>query len=153
MPAGSIHDKRAGMSAKESTTPPTSESIAQYVKKNAAKVKAGNKAGDHHGGGETVREAQYEGHHIVVRTTYHVAVDGRPITGHMGVTDDGQVHYHAVPNLAYASAIDLLKALIDIFPDDFSPRAPGALDHGRSARATPSRRRKTSHPVGQGKSK
>jgi hypothetical protein len=102
--------------------------VAQYVKQNASKVKEANKRGGHHGGGETIREADYAGHHIVVGTTYRVEVDGVPVTGHLGVTDDGQVHYHAVPNIAYASAIDLLKALIDIFPDDFGPGS--ARSHG-----------------------
>ena len=76
---------------------------------------------DHgHGGGmESVREATYHGHHIVVRTTYQLEVDGMPIEGHMGVTNDGQVHYHAVPNLSFDSAVDLVKQLIDTFPDDF----------------------------------
>lgn len=113
------------MSAKKSTAAPTAQSIAQYVKQNASRVKDANKAGGHHGGGETIREADHAGHHIVVRTTYRVEVDGKPITGHVGVTDDGQVHYHAVPNVAYASAIDLLKALIDIFPDDFGSGSSG----------------------------
>jgi hypothetical protein len=78
----------------------------------------------HAGPHETVREATYRGHHIVVRTTYAIEVDGRPVEGHLGVTDDGRVHYHPVPNLAFPSAIDMVKQLIDVFPDDF---APGAL--------------------------
>ena len=68
---------------------------------------------------ESTREADYYGHHIVIRTTYHIEVDGTPIEGHLGVTDDGQVHYHAVPNLSFASAVDLVKQLIDTFPEDF----------------------------------
>jgi hypothetical protein len=77
---------------------------------------------DGHGhGGQmvSVREATYRGRHIVVRTTYQLEVDGMPIKGHMGVTNDGQVHYHAVPNLGFASAVDLVKQLIDTFPEDF----------------------------------
>jgi hypothetical protein len=78
---------------------------------------------DHHHAGphETVREANYRGHHIVVRTTYAIEVDGRPVEGHLGVTDDGRVHYHPVPNLAFPSAIDMVKQLIDVFPDDVRP--------------------------------
>jgi hypothetical protein len=88
---------------------------------------------DHgHNGGhgspmESTREADYYGHHIVIRTTYHIEVDGTPIEGHLGVTDDGQVHYHAVPNLSFASAIDLVKLLIDTFPEDFEA---GTDPHG-----------------------
>jgi hypothetical protein len=76
---------------------------------------------------ESTREADYYGHHIVIRTTYHIEVDGTPIEGHLGVTDDGQVHYHAVPNLSFASAVDLVKQLIDTFPEDFEA---GTEPHG-----------------------
>lgn len=119
------------MSAKKDSPSLTPQSIAQYVKQNAAKVKTANKAGVHHGGAESVREADHAGHHIVIRTTYRVEVDGVPITGHLGVTNDGHVHYHAVPNVAYDSAIDLVKALIDIFPDDFG-RGNSGSEHGHS---------------------
>ena len=84
-------------------------------------------AGHHHAGGlETVREDDYRGHHIVVRTTYSIEVDGRAVTGHLGVTNDGRVHYHPVPNLSFTSAIDLVRRLIDTFPDEFEGGAmPG----------------------------
>ncbi len=68
---------------------------------------------------EIVREETYRGHEIVVRTRYSIEVDGRPVTGHMGVTNDGQVHYHPLPNYSFASAIDLVKRLIEAFPEDF----------------------------------
>ena len=80
-------------------------------------------AGHGHGQGdgiETVREDDYKGHHIVVRTRYEIEVDDRPVTGHMGVTNDGRVHYHAVPNLSFPSAIAMVHQLIDAFPDDFT---------------------------------
>jgi len=67
----------------------------------------------------STREVTYKGHHIVIRTTYQIEVDGHSVRGHMGVTNDGQVHYHAVPNLSFASAVDMVKQLIDTFPDDF----------------------------------
>lgn len=115
------------MSAKKLPVAVTAQSIAQYVKQNAARAKAANKSRVHRGGGgESVREADHAGHHIVIRTTYHVEVDGIPVTGHLGVTNDGQVHYHAVPNVAYDSAIDLVKSLIDLFPDDFPATSSGS---------------------------
>ena len=100
---------------------PTEKSIASYVKKNAKHVKKAQK--HRHQSSENVREANYKGHRIVVRTRYEIEVDGRVVMGHMGVTNDGQVHYHPVPNLSFASAVDLVKQLIDIFPDDFGSRA------------------------------
>ena len=99
---------------------PTPQSIAAYVRKNAEQVKRAQK--HRHGEMDSVREADYAGHHIVVRTRYRVEVDGHMLMGHMGVTNDGQVHYHPVPNLAFSSAVDLVKRLIDIFPDDFAKK-------------------------------
>jgi len=80
----------------------------------------------HHGPIETVRESTYCGHRIVVRTTYEITVDDKPIEGHLGVTNDGHVHYHPIPNLGFASAIELAEKIIDTFPDDFE--APGAAE-------------------------
>jgi len=71
------------------------------------------------GGTQTVREAEYKGHRIVIQTTYRIEVDGRLLTGHLGVTNDGRVHYHAVPNLSFPSAVTMVERLIDGFPDDF----------------------------------
>ena len=76
----------------------------------------------------SVREASYRGHRIVIRTTYQIEVDGRTIQGHMGVTNDGQVYYHGVPNIGFPSAVDLVKQLIDTFPDDFAGGADGDTD-------------------------
>ena len=109
------------MPTRNSTVHPTAKSIASYVKKNAKRVKRAQKR--RHQSSESVREADYRGHHIVVRTHYEIEVDGRAVMGHMGVSNDGQVHYHPVPNLSFASAVDLVKQLIDIFPDDFGSRA------------------------------
>ena len=73
----------------------------------------------HEGPLETVRESEYRGHRIVVKTTYTIEVDGRPVTGHLGVSNDGRVHYHPVPNASFASAVELVEQLIDAFPDEF----------------------------------
>jgi hypothetical protein len=113
------------MSKDKAFAPPTPQSIAAYVMRNAAKVKASQKMKMGRHGAESVREADYKGHHIVIRTTYRVVVDGKPIMGHFGVSNNGQVHYHAVPNMAFASAIDVVKTLIDVFPDDFSKKRYG----------------------------
>jgi len=106
------------MPTSEVTIAPTTRSIASYVKKNALHVKKAQK--HKHSKAENVRQADYKGHHIVIRTQYQIEIDGKIIMGHMGVTNDGQVHYHPVPNLSFASAVDLVKQLIDIFPDDFA---------------------------------
>jgi hypothetical protein len=121
----------------ESLAHPTTRSIAAYVKKRAPDVR---KAQRHqHMASESVREADYKNHHITIRTTYAIDVDGVPVTGHIGVTNDGRVHYHAIPNAAFPSAVDLVKQLIDTFPDDFPAggrsRGHGGMHHAGMGRA------------------
>lgn len=70
--------------------------------------------GSHDGdAGVSVREAVHRGKHIVVKTTYEVTVDGEPLRGHLGVSNDGSVHYHGLPNYAFASMVDLVREVID----------------------------------------
>jgi len=108
-----------------------------------------------HGGGEnieTVREDDYEGRHIVIRTTYHIEVNGKPFQGQLALDNEGRVHCHALPNYQFASAVEMVQRLIDIFPEDF-PAQPGVgrgtgghgdghgAGHGGSGRhGTPRRR-------------
>src|SRR3569833_3139985 len=107
---------------------PSPESIATYVKSNAARARKAQQM--HHGESVVTREADYKGHHIVVRTKYEVEVDGRPLMGHMGVNDAGSVHYHPVPNLNFASALDMVKKIIDVFPDEFKAEAAAGAGVG-----------------------
>lgn len=97
------------------------ERIREVERNRPPNDRAGHDA--HSGAVETVREDHYRGHHIVVRTTYRVEVDGRPVTGHIGVGNDGRVHYHPIPNVSFASAIDVVRQLIDAFPDEFGEAA------------------------------
>ncbi len=84
----------------------------------------------HHGGGmQSVREDTYRGHKITIRTSYAIEVDEKPIEGHIEVTNGGQVHYHALPNYTFDSAMDLVKKLIAAAPEDFTDGAT-PLPHG-----------------------
>jgi hypothetical protein len=110
---------------------PTPRSIAAYVKKNAARARKVQQM--HHGESVITRQTEYKGHHILVRTKYEVEVDGKPVMGHLGVNDEGSVHYHPIPNLRFDSALDMVKKIIDVFPDDFGPHADphsGSGTHG-----------------------
>lgn len=109
------------------TALPTPESVASYVTRNAEKVK--KVQAQTHQDMESVREAEYQGHRIVVRTRYEIEVDGKKVMGHVGVTNDGNVHYHAVPNLSFPSAVEMVEKLIDIFPEDFDKKGRGGM-HG-----------------------
>lgn len=61
----------------------------------------------------SVREAMHRGKHIVVKTTYEITIDGEPLAEHVGVANDGSVHYHGLPNYAFRSMIDLVRKVID----------------------------------------
>jgi hypothetical protein len=77
----------------------------------------------HPGGHASVRTAVHNGHTIEIRTTYDISIDGEPLEAHVSVSDNGSVHYHGLPNYAEASAIDLMRRVIDAFPDDYPPPA------------------------------
>lgn len=96
---------------------PTPTSIATYVQQHAALIKASQR---HRHAVTSVREAEYKGHHIVIRTTYDIRVDRKRVTGHFAVGNNGQVHYHPIPNMQFASAVDMVKRLIDVFPDEYA---------------------------------
>jgi len=84
----------------------------------------------HHGGTTTVRQVTHAGHEIVIETTYKVTVDGEPFEAPLSVGNGGRVHYHGLPTQAFDSAVDLVKQVIDQFPDDFgSAGEPGGHDH------------------------
>lgn len=64
----------------------------------------------------TIREAHYKGHVIRVATSYRITIDDEPVTGHVMVGLDGQVHYHSIPNQQFESAVDMVKRIIDLAP-------------------------------------
>jgi hypothetical protein len=110
---------------------PSPESIAKYVKQNAKKHSSSMKAMmQGKGGQEITREDEYKGHHIVIRTKYNITVDGQAVIGHMMLTNMGQVQYHGLPNYSFDSAVGLVRALIDNFPEDFVKKpARRSSDH------------------------
>lgn len=109
---------------------PTPESIAKYVKQNMRKASPMMAMMHHEGAQEIVREDDYKGHHIVVRTTYHITVDGQEVTGHIMLTNAGQVQYHGLPNHSFDSTVGLVRALIDNFPEDFDKKKKPSKPHG-----------------------
>jgi hypothetical protein len=88
----------------------------------------------HHTGAlSSVRRAEHRGHAIEVRTTYAIAVDGRPFDVHLTVDNAGRVHYHGLPTRDFASVIDLVAKAIDAFPGDFAAgggQEPGGHEPG-----------------------
>ena len=87
----------------------------------------------HRGSLESTREADHQGRHILIRTTYRIEVDGKLIPIPLMLGNDGQLHCHALPNYRFASAIELVKELIETYPQDFPltpPSPPNPNGHG-----------------------
>jgi len=110
------------MDIKKLSTAAKPTKLAAYVAK-LSKTHAG-KHGHGAGHAESVREADHNGRHIVIRTTYEVRVNGKLMAIPLSVNDEGQLHCHALPNYQFVSALDAIKTLIDRFPDDFPKKAP-----------------------------
>jgi hypothetical protein len=77
------------------------------------------------GGMGSVREVDYKGHHITIQTTYRIKIDGKTFNGELSVSNAGSVHYHGMPNTGFASAVDLVKAVVDTFSDEFAAGSKG----------------------------
>lgn len=77
---------------------------------------------DVHGHPASVRKAEHRGNLIELKTSYEISINGEPLNVHIGVLNDGKVHCHSIPNYSSASGIDLIKAIIDAFPDDYPSR-------------------------------
>lgn len=86
----------------------------------------------HEGPDETVRSDVYKGRKIQITTTYDIRIDGRPVGGHVDVSPEGRVHYHGLPAYSWQSAVDLVRQLIDSFPDDFPDRRKTKRARGTS---------------------
>ncbi|CAJ59207.1 MULTISPECIES: hypothetical protein [Frankia] len=84
---------------------------------------------DHTGPARSVREDDFDGHHVVVTTTYEITVDGRPLDVHIGLSNDGSAHCHGLPAYQLPSLVDLVRVLIRTFPEEFSPQPSPAEGH------------------------
>ncbi len=86
---------------------------------------------------KSVRTFDYKGHAISITTMYQVKIDGRLVHLPLMVSEDGHVQSHAIPNYSLSSAVDVVKTIIDQFPEDFATkksrsRRPGG-QHGGHA--------------------
>lgn len=72
----------------------------------------------HDHGTVSVRSAEHNGHTIQIETTYRILIDGDEFPDPIHVQDDGTVHYHGLPQYSTASAVDLLKVVVDKMSDD-----------------------------------
>lgn len=82
-----------------------------------------------HGTTTSVRTAEHRGHTIELITHYEIRVDGRPVEIPLHVDNDGRVTCHAVPNYQSVSGVDVVKKVIDAYPDSFQDPG-GGQPHG-----------------------
>jgi hypothetical protein len=85
---------------------------------------------------QSVREVEHKGHKIAIYTQYEIRVDGKPFTSHVYVDNTGKVSTHALPAYSFVSAVELVKKIIDEFPEDFatrkkSPRSSSSVSRRR----------------------
>ena len=66
-----------------------------------------------HGHGGGVRRFTHLGHEVEIVTRYEVTIDGEPWDQHLEVMPDGSVTYHGLPQYAVASAVELLRTVIE----------------------------------------
>lgn len=99
----------------------TADASLAQAKKSSPALKAllSNQHGHGHAENQ-LREEYYNGHHIVIKTTYEVTVDGKMFHASLGVSNSGNVQYHGIPNVGFASAMDLMRCVIDQFPEEFT---------------------------------
>jgi arylsulfatase A-like enzyme len=72
--------------------------------------------------GKSVRTFRHKGHEISITTMYQVKIDRRVVHLPLMVSDDGHVQSHAIPNYSLSSAVDIVKTIVDLFPEDFEKK-------------------------------
>ncbi len=83
---------------------------------------------------QSVREVDYKDHKITIYTQYEIRVDGKPLGGHIYVDNSGKVSAHALPNYSFVSAVDLVKKMIDEFPNDFTTKKKSSPSNSATRR-------------------
>jgi hypothetical protein len=79
----------------------------------------------------SVRTLESRGHTITITTAYEVRVDGRLVTLHMMVDEQGQLWSHLCPYQSFDSATELVRYLLDRLPHLFEGSEP--TGHGGHA--------------------
>jgi hypothetical protein len=82
----------------------------------------------------SVREIEHKGHKIEIHTQYEIRVDGKPLGGHIYVDNTGKVSTHALPTYSSPSAVDLVKKMVDAFPDNFIKKSSSSSSSTRRRR-------------------
>jgi hypothetical protein len=77
----------------------------------------------------SVRTLEHQGRTVTITTTYEVRIDGRLVTLHMMVDEEGQLWSHLCPYQTFASAPELVRHLLTRMPHLFEAAQPSGHDH------------------------
>ncbi len=80
-------------------------------------------AGHHDANAVSVRTLSHKGYEIEIQTSFEITIDGKKLDVHIQVSPDGKVHCHSIPTYESGSAVDLIRAIVDNFRDDFPPKS------------------------------
>jgi hypothetical protein len=72
------------------------------------------------------RTLEHRGRTITITTTYEVRVEGRPVTLHMMVDEEGRLWSHLCPYLTFATAPELVRHLLTRMPHLFEAPQPSS---------------------------
>jgi len=126
-------------SHKSSSRSPTDLIAYSSKQLKAGKPVAAGHTGHDKGQFQSIREVDYKGHKIIIHTQYQIKIDGKAFSGHIYVDNRGKVSAHALPNYSFLSAVDLVKKIIDEFPDNFTTKEKSHRSNSTTTRR--SRRR------------
>ena len=121
------HKKGSSGTRSHAHKPAPSRPPSDLIAYSSKRLKAGQSVAAGHaehdkGPFQSVREIEHNGHKITIYTQYQIKIDGKPFSGHIYVDNSGKVSAHALPNYSFVSAVDLVKKMIDEFPDDFTKK-------------------------------
>ncbi len=74
----------------------------------------------HHGKMKTKRTLEHLGNAIEIETTYAIKINGVVYKTHVMLGEDGGLTTHAIPYRIFQSMPDLIKALIELYPNEFN---------------------------------
>ena len=73
----------------------------------------------HHGKMKTKRNLKHLGNVIEIETTYEIKINGENYNTHVMLGEDGALTTHAIPYMTFKSMTDLIKTLIELYPNEF----------------------------------
>jgi hypothetical protein len=105
----------------ESTHPKQDPLTETYSILRSGQLYTGHGANHHqHHPIESIREFDYKGSKIVIKTSYNITINDHPVNPHVFVDRKGHLTTHALPNYTFNSAVDMIKSIVDCMNIDFS---------------------------------